>query len=162
MDTTERLNNNIPAINSNQEKQSAPGSAGVEGCSRSLQSGQLLWQLHRRLWGEYLLGCIRASTMKPCPQGAHIPGDTEWTTSMGQRTKGQAVGSQWAEWPGPEEATLELCKALGQVTPAKGGRGQRPGGVPACCWRRKLWKSGEQWQGPRGSRGEADFVLTLF
>ena len=56
-----------------------------------------------------------------------------------------------------------LGAAQSSVTGHSSQRGVRSKarGAPLCCWRCELWKSGGQWQGPRGSRGEADFVLTL-
>lgn len=85
----------------------------------------------------YLLEQIRATTAKLCPreqtfEGMWVSKPTECTVSTGQRKQ----KGRWTESPGPEEATVELCKALGQRTlqPRK-SQVKRPGGVPEeCCW----------------------------
>ena len=51
--------------------------------------------------------------------------------STRQRTKRGRQEGPGAEWPSPKEATLELCKALGQVTPAKRELSQRLGKGPS-------------------------------
>lgn len=74
---------------------------------------------------------------------------------MGQRTEVDRVA-------GPQGGNLRAAQSSATGHSSQRRVRSKARGAPLCCWRRKLWKSGGQWQGPRGSRGEADFVLTLF
>lgn len=107
------------------------GQRSMDGCSRSLQSGQLPWKIHYRLCGTL----ARPSSEQPptghqegmqsCPQGAHIQGDTDPQAHRidpedraRQGVQGWEVVPGWTEWPGPK-ATLEASKSLGQDIPAE-------------------------------------------